>query len=218
VFCRNRDVLTQIRIRTTELRIRILLFPGLSRCQQKVSFFSRVCFAYYRQLPNIGTLTSAFKDNKFLKGHKTAEIKVFSYFICFLMEGSGSIQIITDPGGQKLTDPDLCQKQYSLLDPPDGRGAGGGISCGGCNSLVSITRPLRHTSGPAQRAWNKRISATCSSSVPVPSGKVKIAPKKQCCGSGSGAFLTPGSGIRNRFFLDPGSRIPDPKPIFLRAF
>ncbi len=64
---------------------------------------------------------------------------------------------------------------------------------------------------------------------------------------GSGAFLTPGpgSGIRNRFFPDPGSRIsdpgsripdlglripdsgsripdsgsriPDPKPIFLRA-
>ncbi len=29
---------------------------------------------------------------------------------------------------------------------------------------------------------------------------------------GSGAFLTPGSGIRNRFF-----RIPDPKSIFLRA-
>jgi hypothetical protein len=43
---------------------------------------------------------------------------------------------------------------------------------------------------------------------------------KQCCGSGpgSGAFLTPGSGIRNRFFPDPGSRIPDPKPIFLRAW
>ncbi len=36
---------------------------------------------------------------------------------------------------------------------------------------------------------------------------------------GSGAFLTPGSGsgIRNRFFPDPGSRIPDPKPIFSRA-
>ncbi len=33
---------------------------------------------------------------------------------------------------------------------------------------------------------------------------------------GSGAFLTPGSGIRNRFFLDPGSRILDPNPIFLR--
>ncbi len=34
---------------------------------------------------------------------------------------------------------------------------------------------------------------------------------------GSGVFLTPGpgSGIRNRFFPDPGSRIPDPKTIFL---
>jgi hypothetical protein len=27
---------------------------------------------------------------------------------------------------------------------------------------------------------------------------------------GVGAFLTPGSGIRNRFIPDPGSRIPDP--------
>jgi hypothetical protein len=34
---------------------------------------------------------------------------------------------------------------------------------------------------------------------------------------GSGAFFTPGSGIRNGFFPDPGSRIPDPKPIFVRA-
>jgi hypothetical protein len=34
---------------------------------------------------------------------------------------------------------------------------------------------------------------------------------------GSGAFLTPGSGIQNGFFPDPGSRIPDPKPILLRA-
>jgi hypothetical protein len=34
----------------------------------------------------------------------------------------------------------------------------------------------------------------------------------QCCGSGSGigCFLTPGSGIRNRFFPDPGSQISDP--------
>ncbi len=50
-------------------------------------------------------------------------------------------------------------------------------------------------------------------------------------GSGIGAFSTPGSGIRNRFILNPGSRIsdpgsripdlgswiPDPKLIFLRA-
>jgi hypothetical protein len=35
---------------------------------------------------------------------------------------------------------------------------------------------------------------------------------------GSGAFLTPGSGIRNRFFPDPGSRIPDPKCIFFKAY
>jgi hypothetical protein len=36
---------------------------------------------------------------------------------------------------------------------------------------------------------------------------------------GSGAYLTPGSGIRVRFSPDPGPRnpIPDPKPIFLRA-
>jgi hypothetical protein len=27
---------------------------------------------------------------------------------------------------------------------------------------------------------------------------------------GPGAFLTPGSGIRNRVFPDPGSRIPNP--------
>ena len=34
-------------------------------------------------------------------------------------------------------------------------------------------------------------------------------------GSGIGCFLTPGSGIRNKF---SESRIPDPKTIFLRAF
>jgi hypothetical protein len=34
---------------------------------------------------------------------------------------------------------------------------------------------------------------------------------------GSGAFLTPGSGIRNRSFPDPVSRIPHLKLIFLRA-
>jgi hypothetical protein len=53
--------------------------------------------------------------------------------------------------------------------------------------------------------------------------------KKQCCGSGSGirnpgsgAVLThgPGSGIRNRFIPNPGSRIPDPESqthIFFKA-
>jgi hypothetical protein len=42
-------------------------------------------------------------------------------------------------------------------------------------------------------------------------------------GSGIGCFLISGSGIRDlgsriRFFPDPGSRIPDSKTIFLRAF
>jgi hypothetical protein len=44
----------------------------------------------------------------------------------------------------------------------------------------------------------------------------------QCCVSGSGirCLFTFGSGIpiRSRFIPDPGSRIPDSKPIFVRAF
>jgi hypothetical protein len=42
---------------------------------------------------------------------------------------------------------------------------------------------------------------------------------RQCCGSGpgSGAFLTPGSGIRDSEYVFSGSRISDPKLIFLRA-
>jgi hypothetical protein len=35
---------------------------------------------------------------------------------------------------------------------------------------------------------------------------------------GSGSFLTPGSGIRNRFFPDPGSRIPDLGSRILRPY
>jgi hypothetical protein len=47
--------------------------------------------------------------------------------------------------------------------------------------------------------------------------------KSSVADPGSGAFLTPasgipGSGIRNRFFPDHGSRILDLKTIFLRAF
>jgi hypothetical protein len=49
----------------------------------------------------------------------------------------------------------------------------------------------------------------------------------QCCGSGSGIrdwvlfdpwIRDPGSGIGFFRIPDPGSRIPDPKTIFLRAF
>jgi hypothetical protein len=48
---------------------------------------------------------------------------------------------------------------------------------------------------------------------------------RQCCGSGSGIrclfdpwILDLGSGIGFFWIPDPGSRIPDPKPIFLRAY
>ncbi len=44
---------------------------------------------------------------------------------------------------------------------------------------------------------------------------------QQCCGSGSGIRCLFDPWIRDRFFLDrvpePGSRIPDPKQVFLRA-
>ncbi len=39
-----------------------------------------------------GTFTLFFKYKKSQRSHKTIEIKVFSYF-CFLIEGSGSVQI-----------------------------------------------------------------------------------------------------------------------------
>ncbi len=58
---------------------------------------------------------------------------------------------------------------------------------------------------------------------PLPLQKFKVLKSffvcwGQCCGSGSGAFFTPGSRSRIGFFPDPGSRIPDPKPIYLRSF
>jgi hypothetical protein len=58
----------------------------------------------------------------------------------------------------------------------------------------------------------------CTIFVKMHAWMTKLA-SEQCADPGSGAFLTPGpgSGIRSRFFPDPGSRIPDPKPIFLRA-
>ncbi len=65
-----------------------------------------------------------------------------------------------NPGGGGEGQPHLSHSPGKILgtpllsmDPPDGRAAGGGISCGGGSSLVSKSRPLRHTSGPAQRAW-----------------------------------------------------------------
>ncbi len=48
-------------------------------------------------------------------------------------------------------------------------------------------------------------------------GNLNACPLNSVADPGSGAFLTPGSGIRNRFFPDPGTRILDPNPIFLRT-
>jgi hypothetical protein len=51
---------------------------------------------------------------------------------------------------------------------------------------------------PSNASWKQKIVSTML---------------RTGCGSGSGGFLTPGSGIRNIFFA--GSRIPDHKQIFL---
>jgi hypothetical protein len=48
--------------------------------------------------------------------------------------------------------------------------------------------------------------------VPLTILKISVVDPDQ----GSGAFLTPGSRIRNGFFS--GFLIPDPNPIFLRAY
>jgi hypothetical protein len=56
------------------------------------------------------------------------------------------------------------------------------------------------------------VRRACSSCAPNNIHKTKwilfCSLKNQCCGSGSGMgfFLTPGFGIRNRFFPDPGSQ------------
>jgi hypothetical protein len=58
------------------------------------------------------SFTSFFKDKKSKRNHKIVKIKVYLTFFCFLMEGagsgsrSGSVQIMTDPGGTNTSAPD----------------------------------------------------------------------------------------------------------------
>jgi hypothetical protein len=83
--------------------------------------------------------------------------------------------------------------------------------------LVAVLHHLFHTcrlgSGPERRGeWR------CGRVQVVWDGGLEAVLRIRIRDLGSGAFLTPGSGIRNKFFQDPGSRIPDPKPIFLRAW
>ncbi len=70
----------------------------LTRCQQKISFFA----SYFLK---VCTFTSVFKEKKSKRSHNVMEIKVFPYLFCLLMEGSGSLQKLTnpDPGGPKTS-------------------------------------------------------------------------------------------------------------------
>jgi hypothetical protein len=60
-------------------------------------------------------------------------------------------------------------------------------------------------------AWNPSLKLTHNFAHTVQKGSVADPDP------GSGAFLTPGSGIQDPEYVFSGSRIPDPKPIFLRA-
>ncbi len=89
------------------------------------------------------------------------------------------------------------------------------------NNLFPLPRKACYTSPyhSCSSEWSKkRQTANCRRAKTIME-KTTEKPYVQCdrqlcmcCGSGSGAFLTPGSGIRNRFF-----RIQDPKTIFFRA-
>ncbi len=85
--------------------------------------------------------------------------------------------------------------------------------------LTSLRRPREGVSPPSLQHQDRR---TCSFRNQVNAVRderdIYASVADPDPGSGIGCFLTSGSGIRNRFFPDPGSRIPDPKTIFLRAF
>ncbi len=60
--------------------------------------------------------------------------------------------------------------------------------------------------------WRPKMFTLTPFLFPTWACRVRIKPLQTCCGSWSGAFLTPGPGSGIGFF-----RIPDPKPIFLRG-
>jgi hypothetical protein len=68
----------------------VILF---SRCQQKISIFYKL-FAYYVLKEHL----LQFSDKKVIKRYiKNSKDQSLSYFICLMFEGSGSVQMITDP-------------------------------------------------------------------------------------------------------------------------
>ncbi len=91
---------------TLDLRIRIriwiqLFSPVTSKMPTKNKFFL-ICFSYYFLQVN---LHQSSKDEKSVKSHYTAEIKVFIYFfVCWLLmeeSESGSVQINYGSGSMR---------------------------------------------------------------------------------------------------------------------
>ncbi len=56
-----------------------------SRCQQGTNFFRFFCLFLYE-----GTFTSFFKDKKVKKKSQNSRNQCFAYYICLMIEGSGS--------------------------------------------------------------------------------------------------------------------------------
>jgi hypothetical protein len=75
------------------------LFVSGFQDAKKNNFFSMFfCLLHLER-----AFTSFFKDKKSHKTLKNSTNQGFSYFLCLIMEGSGSVQIMMDldPGGQK---------------------------------------------------------------------------------------------------------------------
>jgi hypothetical protein len=68
------------RIRTTDFRIRILLFSSMAFKMPTKNRFVYLSFFLLIRVLFEGTFTSVFKDKK--SCHKTVEIKVFLTFFC----------------------------------------------------------------------------------------------------------------------------------------
>ena len=156
---------------------------------------SRIFFPtnLFSLLPIVGALTLVLSDNNLLRSHITVENQ--GLFHILLVNGRiriwlrfGSIQISTDPTDLGSgTRPETISGIFELL------------------SAFFTWQAVR-------RSWLGRSwwdPGHAGSRFPF---SPRIPPKKSSVADpypGSGAFLTPGSRIRNRFFPDPGSLIPN---------
>jgi hypothetical protein len=79
----------------------------LVRIRIRVKFFSLTAFWEYIYV---------FKDEKSKRSKKTNRNRGFSYFVCLLRTGSGSVQIMTDPdpGGPKTSGSTTLLKFFTL--------------------------------------------------------------------------------------------------------